>query len=84
VGGYGTVKWVNAKDYAACSPDTLCDRRYADPLQQINLLNDVFREAIPTLFEVLPGGGGGLVTVTYSHSTRHHVKRSPPHSSEIV
>jgi hypothetical protein len=53
VGGYGTVKWVNAKDYAACSPDKLCDRRYADPLQQINLLNNVFREAIPKMFEVL-------------------------------
>lgn len=50
VGGYGTVKWVGAKDYLSCSPDRLCDRRFGDPLDVLNKLNEVYRPKIPLLF----------------------------------
>ena len=53
VGGYGTVEWVNVKDYLSCTPNRICDRRFADPLAQINKANDFFREAIPKIFKVL-------------------------------
>ena len=53
VGGYGTVMWVNVKDYLSCSPNRICDRRFADPLAQINEANEFFREAIPKIFKVL-------------------------------
>jgi hypothetical protein len=50
VGGYGTVKWVNAKDYLASSPDKVCDRRFGDPLDVLNKLNEIYRSKIPLLF----------------------------------
>jgi hypothetical protein len=50
VGGYGTIKWVNVKDYLSCRPDMICDRHFADPLNTLNKLNEVYRSKIPLLF----------------------------------
>ena len=50
VGGYGTVKWINAVDYLSCNADKVCDRRYCDPLETLNELNEEYRKKIPVLF----------------------------------
>ena len=51
VGGYGCVEWVNVQSYMKSSPSKICDRRYCDPLAQINEANIFFRDKIPKLFE---------------------------------
>jgi len=50
VGGYGTVKWVSSIDYLTCNADRVCDRRFGDPLDTLNKLNELYRHKVPLLF----------------------------------